>query len=107
MGTRIRRVIASGAMLVLLVVLPALAQIPFLGPLVVHDPAVTLRNSITAVFQELTAGIQSDQRQQIERMARRLSALTDLGTFALDETPEWRIHDFWTDAVLFAHDYHA
>src|SRR4249920_1103261 len=40
-------------------------------------------------------------------MARRLSRFTSLAKYVIQETPEWRIHDFWTDAVLFARDYHA
>ena len=89
----------------LLTVWPARAQILF--PLMVHDPAVTLRNSVTAAIQELMVRLQGDQRERIERMARRITAFTTLDTYALAETPEWRIHDFWSDDVLFAHDYHA
>jgi hypothetical protein len=107
MGRRLRRALVFSAPVALLIAWPAVAQIPLLGPLVVHDPAVTLRNSITATIQQLLFGIQQDERQQIERMARRLTAVTSLGKYAIDETPEWRIHDFWSDDVLFAHDYHA
>src|SRR2546425_10571391 len=89
----------------LLTVWPARAQILF--PLMVHDPAVTLRNSVTAAIQELMVRLQGDQRERIERMARRITAFTTLDTYALAETPEWRIHDFWGDDVLFAPDYHA
>ena len=107
MSRRLMRGLVSSAPVALLIAWPAVAQIPFLGPLVVHDPAVTLRNSITATMQQLLFSVQQMQRQQIERMARRLTALTSLGEYAIDETPEWRIHDFWSDDVLFAHDYHA
>jgi hypothetical protein len=91
--------------LALLTVWPARAQI--FGPLLVHDPSVTLRNSVTAAIQELMVRLQGDHRQRVERMARRLTAFTNLGKYAIAETPEWRIHDFWSDDVLFAHDYHA
>ena len=37
---------------------------------------------------------QRNQRQQIERMAQRLSALTSLAKYRLPGAPEWRIHDF-------------
>ena len=106
MNPRLRRVLGLSAGVMVLTVWPTLAQIPFV-PMVVHDPAVTARNGITAAIQQLMTTLQSAQRQQIERMARRLTALTDLGPYAFDETPEWRIHDFWTDAVVFDHDYHA
>jgi hypothetical protein len=85
----------------LLTVGPARAQ------LIVHDPAVTLRNSVTAAIQALMARVQDDRRQRIERMARRITAFTNLGKYVIAETPEWRIHDFWSEDVLFAHDYHA
>src|SRR2546426_12789062 len=91
--------------LALLTVWPARAQI--FGPLIVHDPAVTLRNSVTAAIQELMVRLQGDQRERIERMARRITAFTTLDTYALAETPEWRIHDFWGDDGLFPPDHHS
>jgi hypothetical protein len=101
MRFRIARAAMLSLMLVLVTVWPALAQ------LVVHDPAVTLRNAITAAIEELTFNIQRDQRRQVRRMARRLSMFTDLAKYGIESTPKWRIHDFETDAVLFAHAYHA
>lgn len=101
MGRRMKRTLLWALALVLLAVWPVRAQF------VVFDPAVTLRNSITAGIQELLFNIQREQRRQIRRMARRLSLFTNLDKYALMDTPEWRIHDFFTDAVLFARDYHA
>src|SRR4051812_13430039 len=81
---------------------------PVGAQIIVHDPAVTLRNSVTATIEQLVFNIQNDQRRQIRRMARRLSLFTDLNKYVLSDTPEWRIHDFQdADAVLFARDYHA
>jgi hypothetical protein len=104
---RTKRTATLTLILLLVCVWPALAQIPFLGPLLVHDPAVTLRNAVTAVIEDLTFNVQRDQRRQVRRMARRLSMFTDLAKYAMESTPKWRIHDFETEAVLFAHDYHA
>jgi hypothetical protein len=96
------RLVLVGIALLTVAVWPVGAQI------VVHDPAVTLRNSITATLEEYVFNIQREQRRQIDRMARRLSLLTDLDKYIVSDTPEWRIHDFFdTDAVLFARDYHA
>jgi hypothetical protein len=101
MNRRAMRAFVLGLTVVMLSVCPAMAQF------VVTDPAVTARNSITATIQQWLSTVQRDQRLQIERMARRLSALTDLRKYGIEKTPAWRIHDFLTDAVLFAHDYHA
>ena len=101
MGGRMKRGLLWAFALVLLTVWPVRAQY------VVFDPAVTLRNGITAGLQELLFNVQRQQRRQIRRMARRLSFFTNLDKYALMDTPEWRIHDFFTDAVLFARDYHA
>src|SRR4051812_5322856 len=96
-----------------LVVLVALALLtvsvwPVRAQLVVHDPAVTLRNSITATVQELVFNMQREQRRQIRRMARRLSLFTNLDGYTVEATPRWRIHQFLeTETVLFARDYHA
>src|SRR5438132_3123193 len=98
---RLRRAVLLGVATVMLVSWPVAAQF------VVTDPAVTLRNSITAAIQELLFTTQRDQRRQIRRMARRLTFFTNLDKYALTETPRWRIHDFQTDAVLFARNYHA
>jgi hypothetical protein len=76
--------------------------------IVVSDPAITIRNTVTAVVKELLANLQEQQRRQIRRMSRRLSFYTDLERYKLPEPPRWRIHIFnEPDAVLFAGDYHA
>src|SRR3954454_2750971 len=74
----------------------------------VYDPAITIRNTTTAIVKELLANLQEQQRRQIRRMSRRLSLFTDLQKYKLPEPPRWRIHIFDdSDAVLFAGDYHA
>jgi hypothetical protein len=100
-----RRAAVLAVVVSLMTVCSAGAQLFF--PLVVNDPAVTLRNSVTAAIQELLGNLEGDQRQQIERMARRVSAFTALDKYAVADTPRWRIHDFQTDKVLFAREYHA
>src|SRR5260221_4679585 len=76
--------------------------------IVVFDPAITIRNTTTAIVKELLANLQEQQRRQIRRMSRRLSLFTDLQKYQLPEPPRWRIHIFNDpEAVLFAVDYHA
>jgi len=74
----------------------------------VFDPAITIRNTTTAIVKELLGNLQEQQRRQIRRMSRRLSLFTDLQKYKLPEPPRWRIHIFDDpEAVLFASDYHA
>ena len=74
----------------------------------VFDPAITIRNTTTAIVKELLGNLQEQQRRQIRRMSRRLSLFTDLQKYKLPEPPRWRIHIFDDpEAVLFAGDYHA
>lgn len=75
---------------------------------VVYDPAVTLRNSVTAVLKEYLVAVQSEQHGKLRRMARRLSMHTDLAKYVVTDTPRWRTHDFENpDVFLFARAYHA
>lgn len=73
--------------------------------LVVHDPAVTARNSITAAVKELLLNLQREQHSKLRRMATRLSMHTNLDKYAVSDPPRWRIHDF--ESFLYANDYHA
>ena len=76
--------------------------------IVVFDPAITIRNTTTAVIKELLANLQEQQRRQIRRMSRRLSFYSDLQRYKLPDPPRWRIHIFDDpEAVLFAGTYHA
>jgi hypothetical protein len=78
--------------------------------IVVNDPAVTERNSATAIVREYLLNIQRAQSEQLRRMTKRLSAFTTLDKYAIADVPEWRIHVFFDapeEPVLFARDYHA
>src|SRR6476469_10197657 len=97
-----RRVIWLATVLVLFGCIAAHAQI------VVFDPAITIRNTTTAIVTELLGNLQEQQRRQIRRMSRRLSLFTDLEKYKLPEPPRWRIHIFDDpEAVLFASEYNA
>jgi len=76
--------------------------------LVVHDAATTTRNRVTAILNEYLYQTQLQQRLKIGEMARRLSALTSLRKYALEDVPRWRTHggDFfyaqpYNDALAF------
>lgn len=58
----------------------------------VYDPAVTFRNSLTAVAKQYLVTIQQEQRRQLRRMARRLSQLTTLDKYKVPDPPRWRTH---------------
>ena len=68
--------------------------------LVVTDPAVTVRNMITAALKEAVLTVQRQQHSQLRRWAQRLSMFTNLGKYGLPNAPLWRIHD-WQDPALF------
>ena len=51
----------------------------------VYDPAITIRNTTTAIVKELLGNLQEQQRRQIRRMSRRLSLFTDLQKYKLPE----------------------
>lgn len=81
---------------------------PVRAQVVVYDPAVVTRNSITAVIKEYLLELQTQQHSQLRRMAHRLSMFTDLGKFRVAGAPLWRIHDFENPELFrFARDYHA
>ena len=75
---------------------------------VIHDPAVTARNAITATVKEYLLNVQRKQHAKLRRMARRLSVYTSLGKYALPDPPRWRTHggDYlfagpYNDALIF------
>lgn len=75
---------------------------------VVYDAATTARNSVTATLKEYLYQTQLQQRLKIREMARRLSALTNLRKYVMEDVPRWRTHggDFfyaqpYNDALIF------
>lgn len=75
---------------------------------VVYDAATTARNRVTAALKEYLYQTQLQQRLKIRKMARRLSAITNLTKYAMEEVPRWRTHggDFfyaqpYNDALIF------
>lgn len=104
----LRRILVAVSVpaIVFVSVQPAAAQFP--GVLPVRDRAVIARNTVSAILNEYLRVTQGEQRQQIDRMARRLSRLTNLGKYTLLDVPAWRIHDFWTEEISpLSRDYHA
>jgi hypothetical protein len=60
---------------------------------VVHDPANTARDAISALYQQYLVNTQWDQQLALARMAQRLSALTSLDKYRLRQVPQWGTHD--------------
>jgi hypothetical protein len=74
----------------------------------VYDPAVTARNTATAVVKEFLLNTERQQHRQLRRMAQRLSLFTNLAKYVLEDPPRWRTHggDFlyanaYNDALIF------
>lgn len=76
---------------------------------VVTDPLTTARNAITAVLKSQIVEMLIEQQNRLRRMARRLSAHTNLDKYSLPDPPKWRTHgsdDFqfsqaYNDALIF------
>ena len=77
------------------------------GCLVVSDPWTTARNAVTAGLKEQLLIVLTEERRQIRRMARRLSALTDLAKYTLTDAPRWRHHPFQAEQFLYADPFNA
>lgn len=76
---------------------------------VVTDPMTTARNAVTAVLKSQIVETLIEQRRRLRRMARRLSAHTNLEKYALPDPPRWRTHgsdkfqfsQAYNDALIF------
>lgn len=90
-----------------LVVVLATAK-PVVAQWTIYDPSNVARNTISATVKEYLVLTQRLQREQIDRMSRRLSRLTNLRKYSLPEPPLWRIHDFFDEGISpLARDFHA
>jgi hypothetical protein len=67
-----------------------IGRLPAEAQFVVHDAAVTTRNSVTAVVKENLLETQRLQHERLRRMATRLSAHTNLDKYAPSDPPRWR-----------------
>ena len=70
--------------------LVVIGSLPATAQFVVHDAAVTTRNSVTAVVKEYLLETQRLQHERLRRMATRLSAHTNLDKYAPSDPPGWR-----------------
>lgn len=76
--------------------------------LVVYDGATTARNTVTAALNQYLFETERLQHMKLRDMARRLSALTSLRKFVMEDVPRWRTHggDYfyaqpYNDALIF------
>jgi hypothetical protein len=74
---------------------------------VVNDPSTTARNTVTAVLKRSLLQTLNLERERLRRMSARLSALTSLRRYAIDEIPRWRTHAWDTETFPYAAGYHA
>jgi hypothetical protein len=70
--------------------LVVMGSAPAAAQWVVHDAAVTTRNSVTAVIKEYLLNTQRQQHERIRRMAARLSVYTNLDKYAVPDAPPWQ-----------------
>lgn len=73
------------------------------GQLAVYDAATTARNTATAIVKEYLLNLQREQHEQLRRMAERLSLLTNLRKYAIEDPPRWRTHG--GDEFMFTSGY--
>jgi hypothetical protein len=71
---------------------------------VVTDPANTLKNMLTAMLENQVVAVLTQQGQRFRKMARRLSAFTDLGRYVIPDVPRWRSYRY-QDVSLYATAY--
>ncbi len=79
------------------------AATPAFAQLAVIDAATTARNRTTAALKELLYRLQVQEHDKLIQMARRLSDLTNLSKYRLDDVPRWRTHG--SSDFLFASGY--
>jgi hypothetical protein len=73
----------------------------------VFDPLVTAKETVIAGIHGVLTRVFGDEQALFQRMATRLSALTDLAKYVLPEAPAWRIHLFMGEEFLYANPYNA
>ncbi len=76
---------------ILLVVLLSLLSTTVARAFPVTDWLTTLEHEFLRGWEESIFAVLSDEASQIQRMARRLSALTNLTKFVAADTPLWRV----------------
>jgi hypothetical protein len=94
-------VVSVSAVVIALSLQPAWAQ------WVVNDPGTTARNTVTAVLKRSLLETLNLERERLRRMSVRLSALTSLRKYAMEEVPRWRTHAWDTETFPYAAGYHA
>ena len=72
--------------------------------IVVTDPAITIKNIVTAALKSQIIDTLTEQARQIRRMARRLSVFTDLTKYAVPVPTRWRIYRY-QDLNVYANPY--
>ena len=74
---------------------------------IVFDALTTAKNAAIAALKEQLLETLTNESQLVKRMAKRLSALTDLAKYALTDPPRWRTHPIDGDQFLYAYPFNA
>jgi hypothetical protein len=84
------------------------AQIICSIPCPIFDFSADIQHVIQIAQAKAMTAVLGDQSETLTKMATRITKWISLAHYLihLDDTPEWRIHDFWTDAVITAKAYH-
>lgn len=91
----------STLLLIVAMATPARAQ------WVVTDPALTARNAGIALLKAQVLERLTAKRDQLRKMAKRLSVFTPLARYIAPDVPLWRTHDVESDAVAFSREFQA
>jgi hypothetical protein len=85
----------------------AQAQIICTIPCPVWDISSILQNVAINLLKKTINEKLDDQQEVLFKMATRLTKLTPLKKYVvlMDDTPEWRIHDWFTGANLYSNDF--
>lgn len=85
------------------VAIVSLTSSPVSAQFAVFDAANTARNRATAALKELLYRLQVEQHDKLFEMAKRLSSVTNLRKYRVDQVPLWHTHG--NAGFLFAPGY--
>lgn len=83
------------------------AQIICTIPCPTWDISAILRNTVINTLKKQVNGFLSDEHAVLVKMATRLAKVTPLRKYVIhmDDTPEWRIHDWFTGFNSFSNNF--
>jgi hypothetical protein len=108
--TKTARRLTAGLVLAGILSAPAItqAQIVCSVPCPIWDFGAEVQHLLQLVQQRAMNSVLSEQLKRLTDMSTRITTFVDLAKHSihLDDTPEWRIHNWFGDAVITAKPYH-